>query len=259
MRDIFEKTLFENPDDLATHSAYADWLMERNDPRGEFMLVQLRIEQTVDEAERKSLRKRSRELQSLHEDKWLGGLGRLLLGHGREEFNYTFVRGWLHSLGVRQMRQTMAEALARAPAARLLRQLTMNEVPGAAGRARKALGVLFASPKLANLETFRAAKFADGDEVCQALASSGKLARLRHLALTSGRITGTGIDHLLACPDFRQLQTLDLSSNEIPEAKCDEVTELLPHANLSSQTFRRADAVAPGGGGHDDLYDDNWE
>lgn len=259
MRDIFEKTLFENPDDLATHSAYADWLMEQNDPRGEFMLVQLRIEQTADEGERKSLRKRSRELQSLHEDKWLGGLARLLLGHGREEFNYTFVRGWLHALGVRQMRLTMAEAVARAPAVRLLRQLTMNEVPGAPGRPRKALEILLASPKLANLETLRAAKFTDGDEVCQTLAGSGKLARLRHLALASGRITGAGVDCLLACPDFRKLQTLDLSGNEIPEAKCDAVAEVLPHAKLSTQLPARETGRVPADVGQDDLYDDNWE
>lgn len=128
MRDIFEKTLFENPDDLATYSAYADWLMEQNNPRGEFMQVQLRLEQATDEAERKNLWKRSRELQARYEDQWLGGLSRLLLGRGSEEFNYAFHRGWLNSLSIRTLRVTIAETLARSSAVMLLRELKIREI-----------------------------------------------------------------------------------------------------------------------------------
>src|SRR5262249_7189339 len=34
-----EQALVENPDDLAAHGAYADYLMEQGDPRGEFIQV----------------------------------------------------------------------------------------------------------------------------------------------------------------------------------------------------------------------------
>src|SRR5215510_1694290 len=36
-----EAALVENPDDLAAHSAYADYLAEQGDPRGELIQLQL--------------------------------------------------------------------------------------------------------------------------------------------------------------------------------------------------------------------------
>ncbi len=36
MREAFERALVDNPDERATSSAYADWLQEQGDPRGEF-------------------------------------------------------------------------------------------------------------------------------------------------------------------------------------------------------------------------------
>ena len=39
-----EEALAENPDDLASHAAYADYLNEQGDPRGELIQVQLALE-----------------------------------------------------------------------------------------------------------------------------------------------------------------------------------------------------------------------
>ncbi len=39
--EVFEKAILANPEERATYSAYADWLQEHDDPRGEFMAVQL--------------------------------------------------------------------------------------------------------------------------------------------------------------------------------------------------------------------------
>jgi uncharacterized protein (TIGR02996 family) len=44
LREALEAALVENPDDLAAHRAYADHLMELGDPRGEFIQVQLALE-----------------------------------------------------------------------------------------------------------------------------------------------------------------------------------------------------------------------
>jgi uncharacterized protein (TIGR02996 family) len=41
LREALEEALAENPDDRATHAAYADLLTEQNDPRGEFIQVQI--------------------------------------------------------------------------------------------------------------------------------------------------------------------------------------------------------------------------
>ncbi len=63
MREAFEKAILENPDDLAGYAAYADWLAEQGDPRGEFMQVQLALEDEGRPAkERKRLQKREQEL-----------------------------------------------------------------------------------------------------------------------------------------------------------------------------------------------------
>jgi uncharacterized protein (TIGR02996 family) len=42
-RAALETALFDHPDDLATHMAYADLLREQGDPRGEFIQVQLAL------------------------------------------------------------------------------------------------------------------------------------------------------------------------------------------------------------------------
>src|SRR6516165_11926443 len=58
-----EEALVENPDDLAAHSAYADYLSEQGDPGGELIQVQLALEDAGRPAEeRKQLRKREAEL-----------------------------------------------------------------------------------------------------------------------------------------------------------------------------------------------------
>ena len=43
-RRSLEAALVEHPDDLAKHSAYADYLTEQGDPCGEFIQTQLALE-----------------------------------------------------------------------------------------------------------------------------------------------------------------------------------------------------------------------
>src|SRR5262245_17823379 len=44
LQAALEEALFANPDDRAAHSAYADYLHEQGDPRGEFIQIQLALE-----------------------------------------------------------------------------------------------------------------------------------------------------------------------------------------------------------------------
>src|SRR5262249_37760968 len=74
-----ESALVENPDDLAAHMAYGDYLAEQGDPRGELIQVQLALEdESRKPAERKKLRQREEELLKLHGRQWLGETGRFL-------------------------------------------------------------------------------------------------------------------------------------------------------------------------------------
>src|SRR5436853_3059827 len=73
--EAFERAIIENPDDLASYSAYADWLQEHDDPRGDFMQVQLALEdETRPAVERGRLRARETELLAAHRAGWLGPL-----------------------------------------------------------------------------------------------------------------------------------------------------------------------------------------
>jgi uncharacterized protein (TIGR02996 family) len=127
LQQALERTLVENPDDLAAHSAYADYLMEQGDPRGDFIRVQLTLEDPGRPAkERTKLRQHESKLLEQHGRQWLGDLGRFLVGDWSGEdkpYHYQFARGWLDFVRVLPFPDAIIAALARSPEARLLRRL----------------------------------------------------------------------------------------------------------------------------------------
>jgi uncharacterized protein (TIGR02996 family) len=144
LRTALEDAIAADPDDLGAHMAYADWLAEQGDPRGEFIQVQLALEKPdLAAAERKRLQKREKQLLDAHARQWLGGLAPTLLdgqqpglpGWQREDqhVDFAFARGWLDSLSVGCLTVQFARALARAPESRLLRRLVIereaNQLP----------------------------------------------------------------------------------------------------------------------------------
>src|SRR5262245_8654500 len=73
LRSALEVALAANPDDLAAHMAYGDYLAEQGDPRGELVQVQLALEDPSRSAsQRKSLQKREKELLARHLPTWMG-------------------------------------------------------------------------------------------------------------------------------------------------------------------------------------------
>jgi uncharacterized protein (TIGR02996 family) len=127
LQEALEAALLENPDEVAAHAAYADYLMEQGDPRGEVIQVQLALEDPGRSAqERKQLRDREDELLKHHGRKWLGDAGRFLFGpwSGADKpSRYQFVRGWLDQVCVLPSPDAIFAALARSPETRLLRRL----------------------------------------------------------------------------------------------------------------------------------------
>lgn len=178
MRDNFERAILENPDDVAGYAAYADWLQEQGDPRGEFIQVQLALEdEKKPAAQRKKLRAREKSLLKAHEREWLGDLAPHLLGPEPEsEYPAEPVHRWhwgfLEAINARYLTLSSAQALATAPAARLLRELRvgrdardygMDEGDQPPARVRTPRGErqhwelfeLIGSPNLANLRVFQ--------------------------------------------------------------------------------------------------------
>jgi uncharacterized protein (TIGR02996 family) len=130
----FEKALQANPDDVAGWCAYADYLVEQGDPRGEFMQVQIALEdESRPKVERDDLKEREKALFKAYERDWLGVIAPFLLEPKppKQEWRtnvigYRFRRGWLHELDVPSLGVEFARALVRCPEARLLGRLHVH-------------------------------------------------------------------------------------------------------------------------------------
>ncbi len=65
--EAIERAVIANPHDLAARSAYADFLTEKGDPRGEFIRVQLALEDpSLPSAERKKFAAKEKDLMARH-------------------------------------------------------------------------------------------------------------------------------------------------------------------------------------------------
>lgn len=191
LQRTMEEALVENPDDLATHSAYADYLMEQGDPRGEFIRVQILLEDPERPAkERTQFRKREADLLERHARQWMGDLGRFLVGEWSgpdKPYHFRFARGWLDLVRVLPFPDAILTTLGRSPETRLLRRLEVVydmryhpfdfeqfvEGPNKALRddekgnewyeAEGDVSALLASPYLSNLRVFKLG-FSDSGE-----------------------------------------------------------------------------------------------
>jgi uncharacterized protein (TIGR02996 family) len=139
--EAFERALAADPADLAGWCAYADYLAERGEPRGQFMQVQIRLENdALSKKERDALKKDEAKLLKKHEREWLGPLAACTVDaepvphwHGGKEAKrapvaHGFARGWLNRLDFHDLTVAQARVLAQAPQARLLRELVVEEI-----------------------------------------------------------------------------------------------------------------------------------
>jgi uncharacterized protein (TIGR02996 family) len=122
--EALEQGLIADPHELVRWAAYSDYLTEQGDPRGEFMHVQLSLEdEKLTPAQRKALKKKEAELLKKHEKTWLGAIAELNL----EADRYSFSRGWLNRLAFETLSVEQARILVKAPEARLLQELVVEK------------------------------------------------------------------------------------------------------------------------------------
>jgi len=139
MRDILEIAQRAEPDDRALSAAYADYLLELGDPRGELIRLQLLAEDdTLSADDRAALDLEIEELLRVHGEEWLGGLADLLLRGCGQELRYGrtgrqdvgaewwFERGWLAGIDGITLGTDGVRALASAPQAAMLRDLSID-------------------------------------------------------------------------------------------------------------------------------------
>src|SRR5580704_9121805 len=125
-RRLIEQVLAA-PDDDAPRLVYADWLVLRGDPRGEFIQLQCRLAAEPDDANRRAMRVAENKLLAAHETRWLAPLRDALPAPLRfEQYKFEHVRGFVEraKLTLSCLPHVLA-LVARAPGLR-----TLALVPG---------------------------------------------------------------------------------------------------------------------------------
>ncbi len=137
-RAALELALAANPDDFATHAAYADLLTEQGDPRGDYIRLQLALEDRHQPVERlRAMEQEAFDLSQRHQSEWLGPLAGHVnpsAGGLRSDVNInvleanvqvSYRRGWIDTVRVRVLTPDAATALAGCRVGRLLRELNV--------------------------------------------------------------------------------------------------------------------------------------
>jgi uncharacterized protein (TIGR02996 family) len=164
LKESLEAALLENPDDLATHAAYADLLSENGDPRGELIQVQLALEdEKRAPKERKDLQKREQQLLDAHLRTWFGDLAPKLLdaevaAWQRKRGQYTHFRwrrGWIEALHLAQVSNELLQSVCDNPIFTLLRELTILERDWDNGDDDPDLTPLLRAPFASHLRAFQ--------------------------------------------------------------------------------------------------------
>jgi uncharacterized protein (TIGR02996 family) len=136
LRSALEAGIVEDPEDRAAHAALADFLMEQGDPQGEFIQVQLALEdETLPAAQRKKLQRREGELRDAHGAEWVGEWATLAHGtgpEGRGQLDFAgpgpsrFIRGIVAEATIDELNLDCARAFVNEPQTRLVRQLFLG-------------------------------------------------------------------------------------------------------------------------------------
>lgn len=259
--EAFEAGLLDHPHDLARWSAYSDSLTEQGDPRGEFMRVQLALEdEGLSAADRKKLKKAETDLLKAHEREWLGPLAAVTLDDAEVSTDttvtYQFERGWLRRVEFSDLATNQARALAACADARLLRELVVSslsyedefepgpDVPEEADEGQTGLYALCRCPQLAAVREFRLGEPADlDDEYGGRCHISGDLAhhlvkqmpRLERLELHAHRVDAAKV-FALPMPNLQHLSLLHSHSYPLDKLAANKslthlrVIQCHPHA-----------------------------
>lgn len=239
--DAFEKGLLDHRDELVRWNAYSDYLAERGDPRGEFMRVQLALEdESLSPAERKALAATEKKLLKAHEKAWLGPLAAFTLdaeptetyrGGKKQKLPpvvHAFERGWLARVEFLRLTVNQARALAATADARLLRELVVEEVE-------------YEAPE-GSAEQYIDSYYAPGPDVPADVDSSDgpalhALCRCPHLAAVRTFCLGERIDPTDTDGYYNCHTAGDLAHSLVKQMPHVEVVELYAHRVDANKLF----------------------
>jgi uncharacterized protein (TIGR02996 family) len=202
----FLQAILDNPDDDTPRLMFADWLMERADPHGEFIKIQCELARLTPTDERYfDLRQREAALLAEHGDDWAKRVAAIATNH---EFERGFV-GKV-SLGARKLLTHGAKLFALAP----IRRLRLIRL-GSSGVTPEEVA---ACPLLARLRGLELIGRLDAEQM-QTLLKSPHLAQIVSLGVPSPEFRLGGLqalfDGALPCLEELDLTALPWASHVV--------------------------------------------
>jgi uncharacterized protein (TIGR02996 family) len=222
----FLQAIIENPEEDDVRLIFADWLDERDDPRGEFIRIQVaRARAEGDELQQVKNWSREQELLGAHEKDWVAPLrpwvrewrflrgfvewaripAEYVLGDGRKVFGLTPIREARFNEATEYI-----PGLAAAPELARLHSLDLGYNLLGAEQIKR----LAASPFLRGLTNLNLACNPLGNDGALALAWAS-LPRLRELYLYRTQLGADGFHALLQAQGWPGFTTLDLHANPL--------------------------------------------
>lgn len=220
-----------DPADDQPRLIYADWLDERDDPRGEFIRVQIALARLPDDdARRPGLLDREAVLLAQHHARWSDSLRGLA---GSAEFRRGFVESVIVEADIFLRRAADLYRLAPVGHAQFL-------------DIGSRLDELMASPFLARLSEITISAQHIGERLARALVESAHLTGLRSLSLNRNRIGDRGVELLAWSRRWPNLTQLDLSDNGIGDAGARALAASTNLAHLTSLELRHNEVTLAG-------------
>lgn len=194
--------VLDHPDSDQARLVYADWLMERKDPRGEFISLSIQLESATGEKQ-ETIGARKQALEDEHGSRWLAEIGWPEKSLGVPEFE----KGFIRKMGVlaQVLVPIMGSVFAREP----VRELEIRSVKPAS-----LLDDILANPKLQRIEVidFWGSNSFSATQA-RKIASSPNLCGLQRLSLFATALGPKGVKAFLDSLALPRLQHLHLGDN----------------------------------------------
>jgi hypothetical protein len=211
MREKFEKRIFEKPGETKRHEEYAEYLKSVGDPRGEFIELNIALEDKRMTREHHIYNEiRQREILAKHGRKWLGKLADFVLLKSQPGRDFELKpgcrlwwwRGWISGLQTDELTLKVTQVLLHAPELRFFSKLVIIDALNA---------------------------------TCDYLHEWGLLDKIKELDLAYGRITDKGAMVLANDKSLKKLAALDLTGNQISEDAIAALKKSFPKVGIDEQ------------------------
>lgn len=213
--------ILENPDSDEARLVYADQLMANNDPRGEFIQLEIQLVGPLSIRKRAQLRERRDLLVKQHGGTWWP----YTLAHSRVHKGFLdaahgswkqikplaaqlFAAEPVTELGLTSIATSELTAFLKSPWLARVRRLVVRGLDGDEG-----FTILATSPALANLRALNVT----ASELSSDALSELALPRLENLVLTGNPIGDEGLENLAGWKQLANIKTLYLSACELGE------------------------------------------